>query len=176
MKKRMITICSLLLAASLAHGEQAVKKEAFWEKLTQKLEKVTPAKKGATTTAVGGVRGAKNDEATDIYWKGKEKPVDMAQDEMQAFAAAIDSRMKGDNEAALRQFEEFLVMYPQSAFRVEGLQAVEKIKQEIAAARSPVVKETSVVEAPRPVKTEPVSVPAPASPAPAPEAAVEPVK
>jgi len=176
MKKRMITICSLLLAASLAHGGQAVKKEAFWENLTQKLEKITPAKKGTTTTAVGGVRGAKNDEATDIYWKGKEKPVDMAQDEMQIFTAAIDSRMKGDNEAALRQFEEFLAMYPQSAFRVEGLQAVEKIKQEIAAVRNPVAKEAPVVEAPQPVKVEPVPVPASAAPAPAPDVVVEPEK
>jgi len=165
MKKRMIIICSLLLVASVAHG-QAVKKDAFWEKMTQKLEKITPAKKGATTTAVGGVRGAKNDEATDIYWKGKEKPVDMAQEEMQVFTAAIDSRMKGDNEAALRQFEEFLVMYPQSPFRVEGLQAVEKIKQEIAAAGSPVVKMAPKVETPQPVKAEPVSTQAPAAPAP----------
>lgn len=166
MKKRMMTICSLLLAATVAQGGQAVKKDAFWEKLTQKLEKVTPAKKGATTTAVGGVRGAKNDEATDIYWKGKEKSVDMAQEEMQLFNAAVDSRMKGDNEAALRQFEEFLVMYPQSSFRVEGLQAVEKIKQEMAAAGG------GVVDAARPVKAEPVSSPAPAPP----DAVAEPVK
>jgi hypothetical protein len=171
MKKRMIAICFLLLAVSVAHGEQAEKKEAFWEKMTQKLEKITPAKKGATTTAVGGVRGAKNDEATDIYWKGKEKPVDIAQDEMQMFTAAVDSRIKGDKEAALRQFEEFLVMYPQSAFRVEGLQAVEKIKQEIVAARGPVAKEAPVVEARQPVKAEPVPAPAPA-----PEAVAAPVK
>jgi hypothetical protein len=178
MKKSVMLICSLLLAAAVAHGEQVVKKDAFWDKLSQKLEKITPAKKGSTTTAVGGVRGAKNEDAADIYWKGKEKSVDMAQDELQKFNTAVESKMKGDNEQALKQFEEFLVLYPQSAFRVEGLQAVEKIKQEIAAAKSPAVKEAPV-EAPAASSD---SSPAPVAPAAAPaappavEAVPEPVK
>jgi len=173
MKRKMLMVCSLLLVASIAHGEQVVKKDAFWEKLGQKLEKLTPAKKGATTTAVGGVRGAKNDEATDIYWKGKEKSVEMAQDEMQIFTAAIESRMKGDNEAALKQFEEFLVMYPQSSFRVEGLQAAEKIRQEIASARGI----PAAAAAPSAVTVEPAALQAPAPAAvPAPDAVPEPVK
>lgn len=182
MKKRMLTVCGLLLVATFAHGEQTVKKDAFWEKLTQKLEKLTPAKKGATTTAVGGVRGAKNDDATDIYWKGKEKTQEMAQDEMLKFNGAVESKMKGDNEQALKQFEEFLVMYPQSAFRVEGLQAVEKIKQEIAAAKSQPARETPVEAAPPAVQAVPAPaaappVPAaPAAPAVPAEAVPEPVK
>jgi len=178
MKRKMLMVCSLLLVASIAHGEQVVKKDAFWEKLGQKLEKLTPAKKGATTTAVGGVRGAKNDEATDIYWKGKEKSVEMAQDEMQLFTAAIESRMKGDNEAALKQFEEFLVMYPQSSFRVEGLQAAEKIRQEIATASSPTVRGVpAAVAAPPAVTAEPAALQAPAPAAvPSPDAVPEPVK
>lgn len=158
MKKRAMVICSLLLAATFAHGEQAAKKDAFWEKLSNKLEKLTPAKKSATTTAVGGVRGAKNDEATDIYWKGKERSVEMAQEELQKFNGALESKMKGDNEQALKQFEEFLVMYPQSSFRVEGLQAVEKIRQEMA-----VVKEAPAGGAPTASKASPQAAPAPAA-------------
>lgn len=178
MKRKMLMICSLLLVSSIAHGEQVVKKDAFWEKLGQKLEKLTPAKKGATTTAVGGVRGAKNDEATDIYWKGKEKSVEMAQDEMQLFTAAIESRMKGDNEAALKQFEEFLVMYPQSSFRVEGLQAAEKIRQEIVTASNPAVRGIpAAAAAPPAVTVEPAALQAPVPTAvPAPDAVPEPVK
>ena len=134
-KKRAMILCSLVLLATVAHGEQAVRKDAFWEKLASKLEKLTPAKKSSTTTAVGGVRGAKSDDSTDIYWKGKDKPVEMAEDELQKFNRAVECRMKGDNEQALKQFEEFLAAYPQSAFKVEGLQAVDKLKQEIAAAK-----------------------------------------
>lgn len=145
MKKRAMIVCSLLLAATMAHGEQTDKKDAFWEKLANKLEKLTPVKKSSTTTAVGGVRGAKNDDSTDIYWKGKEKPVEMAEEELQKFNSAVECRMKGDNEQALKQFEEFLATYPESAFKVEGLQAVEKLKQEIAAARvAPAVQSAPV--------------------------------
>jgi len=138
MKRRMLLVCSLFLAATVAHGGQGTKKDGFWDNLQNKLDKITPAKKAATTTAVGGVRGAKNDEANDIYWKGKEKSVEMAEEELQLFNLAVASKIKGDNELALKQFEEFLVTYPQSAFRVEGLQAAEKLKQEIAAAKLPV--------------------------------------
>jgi hypothetical protein len=97
----------------------------------------------------------------------------MAQDEMLKFNGAVESKMKGDNEQALKQFEEFLVMYPQSAFRVEGLQAVEKIKQEIAAAKSPPVKETPVEAAPPAAQAVPAPAAVPAAPV---EAVPEPVK
>ena len=162
MKMRLFTTCCLSLIASLAFGEQATKKDPFWERLSQKLEKITPAKKGTTTTAVGGVRGAKNDEATDVYWKGKEKSVELSLEEMQSFSAAVDSRMKGDNQLALKQFEEFLALYPQSTFRVEGLQAVEKIRLELATAAAPVAGEGASPS----VKTGPAPVAAPATEAP----------
>lgn len=130
MTEKMILACALVLSAALAYGEQ---KDGFWDKLQYKLEKVTPAKKGSATTAVGGVRGAKNDEATDVYWKGKDKTSEVNEDEMLKFNLALESKLKGDNELALKQFEEFLSAYPQSTFRVEGLQAVEKIRVEMAA-------------------------------------------
>lgn len=176
MKKRVMLVCSMLLVAAIAHGEQASKKDAFWDGLSKKLEKLTPTKKGATTTAVGGVRGAKNEDATDIYWKGKEKSVDMAQDELQKFNGAVESKLKGDNVQALKQFEEFLVLYPQSAFRVEGLQAVEKLKQEMAAAKSTEVKETPAETAAPAVNAAPAADQVAPAPVPAVEAVPEPVK
>ena len=157
MKRGYILVCSMLLVAGIAYGEQTGKKDGFWDNLVNKLERTAPAKKNTTTTAVGGVRGAKNDEATDIYWKGKDKTVEMGQDELQKFNSAVEAKLKGDNEAALKQFEEFLTLYPQSAFRLEGLQAAEKIRQEIAAAKVP----------PVPVAQPAAAVPAPVEPAPA---------
>lgn len=178
MKRGILLVCSLFLAASVANAEQDVKKEGFWNKLQNKLEKVTPSKKAGTTTAVGGVRGAKNDDATDIYWKGKDKSLEMAEEEMQKFNLAVESKMKGDNEQALKQFEEFLLLYPQSSFRVEGLQAVENIKQEIAAAKAPVIKDAPAVPAaPAEPASAAVPVAAPASEAaPAVEAAPQPAR
>lgn len=150
MKKSAMVFCGLLLVATMAHGGQTVNKDAFWEKLASSLEKLTPVRKSATTTAVGGVRGAKSDDSADIYWKGKEKPVEMAEEELKKFSNAVDSRMKGDKEQALKQFEELLAAYPQSAFKVEGLQAVDRLKREIVEAKdAPALQQTSV---PAPVK------------------------
>lgn len=133
MTKKIVLSFALILAATVAHGEQ---KDGFWDKLQNKLEKVTPTKKASSTTAVGGVRGAKNDDAADIYWKGKDKTSELCEEELQKFNLAIESKIKGDNDLALKQFEEFNSVYPQSSLRVEGFQAVEKIKLEIAAAKS----------------------------------------
>jgi hypothetical protein len=139
MKKRAMILGALLLISAPAFGEQ---NGGFWDKLQSKLDKVTPSKKISTTTAVGGVRGAKNDDASDIYWKGRDKTLDMNDEELAKFSLALESRRKGESEIALKQFEEFLELYPQSQFRVEGLQAIEMIRVDMAAAKAPGKAET----------------------------------
>jgi TolA-binding protein len=135
MKIGIVLAVALLCMITTAYAaEPGSKKDSFWETLQGKLEKLTPTKKVTNTTAVGGVRGAKNDEATDIYWKGKDKPVEIDEEEIHKFNLAVETKFKGNNELALKQFEEFLAEYPQSSLRVEGLQATEKIRMEIAAA------------------------------------------
>ena len=156
MKKIAASLLCLLCTASFVQGEPVGKKDAFWDKLQNQLGKVTPARKQTTQGIPGGVRGAKSDEANDIYWKGKDKAIDMADGELQKFSLAIDAKLKGDNDQALKLFEEFLVMYPESSFRVEGLQAAEKIRLEIAGAKgSPASPAPEQQAVPQPVKAEP---------------------
>jgi hypothetical protein len=161
MKKSAMLLGMLLLMSAPVSGEQ---KEGFWDKLQTKLEKITPTKKVSTTSAVGGVRGAKNDDASDIYWKGRDKTLEMSDEELEKFNIAMESRRKGDNELSLKQFEEFLNLYPQSQFRVEGLQAAEVLRSEIAAAKAGGKTEA----APKPGESG--GTPAVQEPAPIPEA------
>lgn len=134
--KRLVMILGLLLLVSApAFGGQ---QDGFWARLQKKLDMLSPSKKISTTTAVGGVRGAKNDDSADIYWKGRDKTLDMSDEELAKFTSALENRRKGENELALKEFEEFLELYPQSQFRVEGLQAAEMIRVDIAAAKTPV--------------------------------------
>ncbi len=137
MKAKTWTALAVLLTALIACGAAAAEKDDFWGVLQGKLQKVTPGKKSVATTAVGGVRGARNDSPEDVYWKGREKEKPVAEEELRKFNQALETKLKGDNEKALALFEEFLSAYPQSALRIEGLQAVEKIKQESAEARAP---------------------------------------
>jgi hypothetical protein len=137
MKTRILLMFGTLLVFVLANGAQSAGKDNFWDNLQGKLEKVTPAKKSGVTTAVGGVRGAKNESADNMYWKGKDKSPSVPEEELQKFRSALDTKVKGNNEEALKLFQEFLKAYPQSSLRVEGLQAVDKIKAEMAAAKAP---------------------------------------
>jgi hypothetical protein len=130
MKRTIFAVSGVILAVSVALAGQDGKGDGFWSALRSKLEKVTPTRKSTATTAVGGVRGAKNDEAADIYWKGKDKRVEVGEDELEKFNLAVECRIKGENGLALKHFEEFLRDYPRSSLRAEGLQAVEKLKVE----------------------------------------------
>jgi hypothetical protein len=156
MKKEMVVFCGMMLAASVVQGAE---KDGFWDKMQNRLEKVTPAKKTSATTAVGGVRGAKNDDAADIYWKGKDKPVEAPDEELQKFNAGVEAKLKGDNELALKQFDEFIAAYPNSSLRLDSMQAAERIRNEIAAAKRPVKIEPAVAASPAP---QPAAAAAPA--------------
>ncbi len=141
MKAKLLLVFAIVFAVFIAGEVLAAEKDDFWGNLQAKLQKITPTKKAATTTAVGGVRGAKNDPKEDVYWKGKEKSQAVTEEELKKFNLALDTKLKGNNEQALKLFDDFLKSYPQSPLRVEGLQAVEKIKQEMADAK-PSVKTT----------------------------------
>jgi hypothetical protein len=167
-------VAVLLSMSTAVYADPVPKKDPFWDKLQNKFEKLVPAKKGATTTAVGGVRGAKNDGAADIYWKGKDKAVEMSDEEHQKFNLGVEAKLKGDNQLALKHFEEFLAQYPQSNFRVEGLQAAEKLRIEVSEAKTSVSGEPrqqppATVTQPE-VAVEPVQQSGTAAPEPAAEA------
>ena len=140
MKTKTILMLIMLLTVVFVCGAQGAEKDTFWDTLKVKLSKITPAKKVDVTTSVAGVRGAKNSSDSDVYWKGKDKSEFVTEEELQKFNLAVDAKVKGNNEQALKQFEEFLNGYPQSPLRLDALQAVEKIKIELGLIKAPEVK------------------------------------
>ncbi len=152
MKKKTWSVLIVLLAVMfVSSGAPCAEKDSFWDTLRLKLHKITPAKKAdVTTTSVAGVRGAKNDSDSDIYWKGKDKSGAVTEEELKKFNLAVETKGQGNNEQALKQFEEFLNVYPQSPLRVDALKALEKIKIEIGLIKAPEIK----AEEPAQVKAE----------------------
>jgi TolA-binding protein len=127
---RMLTII-LGLALLCANATAEDKKDAgFWDGLKGKVEKLVPKKKTAETTAVGGVRGAKDSSSEVLYWKGEEKIVEIADDEVTAFRAALDAAAAGKRNDASTKFDTFVQVYPKSVLRVDALQAIEELKAE----------------------------------------------
>lgn len=132
MKRIVFAVLGVMLVVTVGLAGQDGKGDGFWSALKSKLEKITPTRKSTATTAVGGVRGAKNDEAADIYWKGKNKRAEVGEDELDKFNLAVECGLKGENKLAQKHFEEFLQDYPNSSLRPEGLKAVERLKAQEA--------------------------------------------
>src|SRR5512138_844155 len=115
MKLTLLAALLALLVSSPAMAAEAPK-EGFWDALKAKVEKVAPRKKSTSNTAVGGVRSAKHKEA-ELYWKGKEQPLEAAEDELDMFKQALLKAAGGKRQESIKLFEAFLGRYPQSQLK-----------------------------------------------------------
>lgn len=152
-----LILIALLMLAGIASAQET---PSFWEQLRNKLQGVTPQKKTTTTTAVGGVRGAKDQTAENLYWKGEEKPLVVSEEELASFNSAALAAMEGRNDVALSQFQQFLGSYPQSALKPDALAAIAQLQPAAAAPSAPA----------KPEAAEPATPAKPADAAPAPAA------
>ncbi|MBW6511517.1 MAG: hypothetical protein K0A93_05260 [Desulfuromonadaceae bacterium] len=126
---RLIVIAlALVFSVGVAGVSAQEAQKSFWDGLRSKIEKVTPTKKTSVTTAVGGVRGAKNDDGGELYWKGKEETLNVSAEELTAFNAAVQVAVDGDSARATELFEAFVASYPTSALRQDSLLALENLK------------------------------------------------
>ncbi len=127
MKKIFITCLALFMVVAVSYAEEKGE-GGFWSKLKSKIETITPKKKSAATTAVGGVRGAPADSADALYWKGKEIDGEVAADELDKFKSALEYAINGNTGESLKTFDEFLARYPQSPLREDAMKAVKNLK------------------------------------------------
>jgi TolA-binding protein len=126
--KRIMIILVLALFCVTAYAEDK-KDSGFWDGLKGKIEKLAPKKKTAETTAVGGVRGAKENSSEGLYWKGEDKK-EVTDDEVTAFRTALDYASIGKLNEAAAQFDTFVHLFPNSMLRDDALQAIKELKAE----------------------------------------------
>jgi hypothetical protein len=152
MRKTVGVVICLVLGFAAAVCAEDAGQGAFWNKLQGKVQGVTPAVGSTVTTAVGGVRAAREDAAENLYWKGREADVVVTAEELDAFNAALNLAMEGQSEASLKGFEAFLNEYPESTLRNDAMAAADMLR--------------SVLN-PAPAPTEPTVAPPPAAEQPA---------
>lgn len=122
MKKfSVLCVCACLMVGSQALYAEEKKESApnFWEKLRAKIEQMAPQKKVATTTAVGGVRGAKM-AVDDVYWKGEKAAQVVDEAELEAFTSAMKLVAAGEKVKARAAFAEFVSKNPDSPLRKDA--------------------------------------------------------
>ena len=123
----LVLIGSMLLTQSVFAESKADANLSFWDKLRAKIEQMTPQKKVAATTAVGGVRGAKM-ATDDVYWKGEKAAQVVDADEFDAFNKAMALAAAGESEKAQAAFADFVSKNPDSSLRKDAEQALAQLQ------------------------------------------------
>ena len=127
--KKLIALFVLLgvVLATPVYSADEKPDGSLWERLRKKIELLTPRKKLATTTAVGGVRGSQAD-SDDVYWKGQANTQPIDSEELLAFKKAISLVDAGDLAGAQSAFGDFLKKHPDSRLREDAEQALASLQ------------------------------------------------
>lgn len=132
---------SIALAATLTLSGSTVLAQANEKKtgpgivewlkdLQRKIEQIVPKKTIPVSTGVAGVRGAKEDSQVKLYWKGKKGEEAITEEELAGFKKGLDSAEKGDKAGAVRELEEFMKQYPDSALIPDAKKTLDLVKAE----------------------------------------------
>jgi hypothetical protein len=135
MKKLIPIALMLIFVCTAAAAQEQEKKQssgiAEWLKgLQNKIAQIVPKKTVPMSTGVAGVRGAKEDSHAKLYWKGKKDSEVVTEEEMQKFSAGVDLAGKGDRDGSLKQLEEFMKQFPDSALIPDAKKTYDLVKAE----------------------------------------------
>lgn len=101
----------------------------YWQGMKERLSKIAPQKKVSATTAVGGVRGSKDQSADTLYWKDEAITAKVPDEEYAFFTVAFQLAVDGKKADATSSFQAFLKEYPQSSLKGEALAAINTLQQ-----------------------------------------------
>jgi hypothetical protein len=132
MKKIFSLVLMLSLCCTAAMAQEAMKTgpgiSEWLRGLQIKIAQIMPKKTVPMTTSVAGVRGAKESVQAKLYWKGKKGEEAVTEEEMEKFKSGVVLAEKGDNEASLKQFDDFMKQYPDSALIPDAKKTFDLVK------------------------------------------------
>ncbi|MFA5517324.1 MAG: hypothetical protein WDA20_13680 [Desulfuromonadales bacterium] len=126
MSSRLLLTLLLVAFALPSFAEEG--DSGYWEKLKNKLTHITPQKSGPATTAVGGIRGAQDQSADGLYWKGEEEEILVAEEEYARFQEAYQAAIAGNKEEAKTKFQAILTDFPQSPLAEDARLALQQLQ------------------------------------------------
>ena len=135
----MKKIFSLVLMLSLCYTAAVAQEQAkragpgiseWLRGLQNKIAQIMPKKTVLMTNSVAGVRGAKEGVQAKLYWKGKKSEETVTEEEMEKFKSGVALAEKGDNEGSLKQLDDFMKQYPDSALIPDAKKTFDMVKVE----------------------------------------------
>jgi hypothetical protein len=136
MKKTVLF--ALMLALSAAGSVPAVAADTWnlsdWLKRLEAKVRNTEQKQKNQLAAAVAIRGdKKDDEAKQLYWKGKKGRGAASPEEVAAFKSALDLAQAGKSDESRESFDSFLRKYPDSPLAPDAKQTLALLKGESAA-------------------------------------------
>ncbi len=132
MKRILLIVTLATLCAGAATAQQQQEKKtglAEWLKsLRNKIARIVPEKTVPVSNGVAGVRGAKEDSQVKLYWRGKKGEDAVSEDELTKFKAGVDLAEKGDRDGALKDLDDFMKQYPDSALIPDAKKTLDLVK------------------------------------------------
>jgi TolA-binding protein len=126
----VIVLSAGTVAAQDTREQQESGLAAWLRSMRQKLDIVSPRKTLPMTTGVAGVRGAKKEDDAKLYWKGKQGDDAVAEAELNELKEAVSLAEQGETAAAVRELEEFMKQYPDSALIPAAKKTLDLVKAE----------------------------------------------
>jgi len=133
MKKIFSLVLMLSLCCTAAMAQEQAKKTgpgiSEWLRgLQNKIAQIIPKKTIPMTTSVAGVRGAKEGVQAKLYWKGKKGDEAVTEEEVEKFRSGLALAEKGDHEGSLKQLDDFMKQYPDSALIPDAKKTFDLVK------------------------------------------------
>jgi hypothetical protein len=134
MTKKLISLIVVLVlccaTAVLAQEKSESALSAWIKSIQQKIDQIVPKKSLSLTTGVAGTRGAKEEGATKLYWKGKKGDEAVSMEELNTFKSGVDLAAKGDKDGSVKELENFMKQYPDSALVPDAKKTLDLVKME----------------------------------------------
>jgi len=144
MIRRYIIVFSMLALCFTTASAQEKKEpgvSTWFKELQKKIDIISPRKNLSVSTGVAGVRGAKDDSSKNkLYWKGKKGEEPVTEEELKEFKEGLAYVEAGKKAEAIREFEEFLKLYPDSALVPDARKSLDMMKAEAKAEPVPEAK------------------------------------
>ena len=121
--------CTVALAQT--HEKKVGPGISEWLKvLKQKIAQIIPKKGVSQETVIAGVRGAKENVSTALYWKGKKVEEPVTEEELAEFKKGVDLAVTGERAEAAKVLQEFMKHHPDSALIPDAKKTVDLVKAE----------------------------------------------
>jgi len=126
----LVGICGTVALAKTPQKKAGPSISEWLKSLQKKIAQIIPKKSLSPETVVAGVRGAKENPSTTLYWKGKKGEEPVTEEELAEFKKGVDLAASGQGAEAVKVLQEFMKQHPDSALIPDAKKTIDLVKAE----------------------------------------------